>query len=277
MVSSSSAPPTSAAARRRGYRARRRRERRALRKARARPPSRRAAAAPRADHLLTLRRPNGERPAANAGGAALAEGWTDAGGDAAPPRRNGIDATRVRRGPAGEPWFPCDLSDVAEAVRVREGAELLQALVLDLPDALARDVEGPPDLVERPWVLAVEAVAKLEHAALAQRERAEDARQRHLAHVHLGDLVRERLRVVGDEVAELRLLLVPDRLLERDRRLGAPPDLRDLVRGEAEIATDLARRRLTAELGAQLAFGAEDLVQLLDDVDGHPDRAAHVG
>ena len=35
--------------------------------------------------------------------------------------------------------------------------------------------------------------------------------------------------------------------------------------------------RLAAELGAELALGADDLVQLLDDVDGHPDRARLVG
>ena len=40
---------------------------------------------------------------------------------------------------------------------------------------------------------------------------------------------------------------------------------------------DLGGRRLAAALGAQLALGAQDLVQLLDDVDGHADRARLVG
>ena len=40
---------------------------------------------------------------------------------------------------------------------------------------------------------------------------------------------------------------------------------------------DLDRRRLAAALGAQLALRAQDLVQLLDDVDRHADRAALVG
>src|SRR5205809_717698 len=79
---------------------------------------------------------------------------------------------------------------VAQLDRVREGPQLLQALVLDLPDALAGDVERPPDLVERSRMLAVEAVAGL-----------------------------------------------------------AP------------------------ELGAELALGPDDLVQLLDHVDGHANRA----
>src|SRR5436189_1061644 len=58
------------------------------------------------------------------------------------------------------------LSDVAQLLRVGERAQLLQALVLDLPDSLARDVERAADLVERSGVLAVQPVAKLEHPAL---------------------------------------------------------------------------------------------------------------
>ena len=65
-------------------------------------------------------------------------------------------------------------SDVAKLDRVGEGAKLLQALVLDLPDPLAGDVERPADLVERPRMLAVEAVAQLEHRRSRLRERAED-------------------------------------------------------------------------------------------------------
>src|SRR5436189_1770106 len=45
--------------------------------------------------------------------------------------------------------------DVLERLRFCERAELLQALVLDLADPLARNVERPPHLVERARVLAV--------------------------------------------------------------------------------------------------------------------------
>src|SRR5213080_5279900 len=40
---------------------------------------------------------------------------------------------------------------------------------------------------------------------------------------------------------------------------------------------DLVVRRLAATLGAELALRAHDLVQLLDDVHRHPDRARLVG
>ena len=46
---------------------------------------------------------------------------------------------------------------------------------------------------------------------------------------------------------------------------------------QVELLADLRRGRLAAELAAQLPLGAHDLVQLLDDVDGHADRPRLVG
>src|SRR3954468_23685858 len=56
---------------------------------------------------------------------------------------------------------------VSELLRLGEALKLLQRLVLDLADPLARHVERAADLVERPRMLAPEPVAQLEHAALA--------------------------------------------------------------------------------------------------------------
>src|SRR5215216_1606957 len=134
------------------------------------------------------------------------------------------------------------LAYVAQLLRLGEALQLLERLVLDLADALARDVERPPDLVERARVLAAEAVAQLEHAPLAVREVLERLAQRLLGEDLGRALVRRLGALVGDELAELRLLLVTDRLLQRDRGLrGAldridllgldPGDLRDLLRG----------------------------------------------
>ena len=127
------------------------------------------------------------------------------------------------------------LGYVAKLLAVRQSAELLQALVLDLPDPLARDVERAADLVERPRLLAVEPVAHLEDPLLPRRERAEDLLERVPAKRLLGRLLRQRRRLVGQEVPELGLLVVADRLLERDRQLRAAPDLLDLVGGQVEV------------------------------------------
>src|SRR5439155_24566303 len=164
-------------------------------------------------------------------------------------------------------------SDVAQLDRVREGTQFLQALVLDLPDALAGDVERPADLVQRPRVLAVEPVAELEHLTLPARERAEDLAQGFLAHRDLGFLVSQRQVRIGEEMPELRLVLVADRLLERHRRLRAAADVLHLFSRQLEVLADLGGGGLAAELGAELPLGADDLVQLLDHVDRHANRA----
>src|SRR4029079_3433139 len=176
------------------------------------------------------------------------------------------------------PLFAAENSgDVAKLGGECERTQLLQALVLDLPDPLAGDVERLPDLVERPRLLAVEPVAELEHAPLAVRERLQDRAQRLVAERLLGLLVGQRHRLVGEEVPELGLVLVADGLLERDRSLRAAPDLVVLLRLQVELQTYLDRAGLATELGAQGPLRAHDLVQLLDDVHGHPNRAGLVG
>ena len=53
---------------------------------------------------------------------------------------------------------------------------------------------------------------------------------------------------------------------------SAPPH-----RARVDVAGDLGRRRLAAQLAAQLALRAHDLVQLLDDVHRHANRPRLVG
>ncbi len=185
---------------------------------------------------------------------------------------------RRRHGRAvyAEPVGRVPLGDVADALGIGERAELLQPLVLDLPDALARDVECASHLVERSRLATVEPVPQLEHHALPLREVVQDRAERLTLQRRLGELVRERGRLVGEEVAELGLVVVADGLLERDRHLRATTNLLDLVRRHLDVARDLVDRRLPTELGAELALGAHDPVELLDDVHGHPDRPALV-
>src|SRR6185369_7242148 len=80
-----------------------------------------------------------------------------------------------------------------------------------------------------------------------------------------------------DKLAELGLLLVADRLLERDRRLRGALDRLDLVGRDARVVGDLLGGGLAAQLRDELALGAADLVELLDDVDRDADRARLVG
>ena len=92
-----------------------------------------------------------------------------------------------------------------------------------------------------------------------------------------GQLERRLGRLVLDEVAQLGLLLLADRLLQRDRLLGHAQDVAHLARRALELAGDLLRRRLAAELLDELALDVHDLVELLDHVDRDADRPALVG
>src|SRR5207244_4165383 len=103
-------------------------------------------------------------------------------------------------------------------------------LIFDLPDPLAGDVEGASDLVERAGVLAAEPVAQLEHAALAVREILERLAKRFLGQDLGRPLVGRLGPLVGDELAKLGLLLITNRLLERNRRLRRALDRIDLLR-----------------------------------------------
>src|SRR4051812_18471413 len=62
---------------------------------------------------------------------------------------------------------------VLEALRLGQGLELLQRVVLDLPDPLAGDAERAADLLERARLRPVEPVAELDHAPLPRRQRRE--------------------------------------------------------------------------------------------------------
>src|SRR4051794_3986343 len=165
------------------------------------------------------------------------------------------------------------LCNVAQLLRLGQALELLQRLVLDLADPLARHVERPPDLVQRARVLAPEAVTELQHAPLAVAEVLQRLAERLLREDLRSALVRRLGPLVGDELAELGLLLVADRLLERDRRLRGALDRVDLLRIDPRDLGDLLRRGLAPELRDELALRPADLVQLLHDVHGDPDRA----
>jgi hypothetical protein len=120
----------------------------------------------------------------------------------------------------------------------------LSGVVLDLADALARHVERTTDLLQRVRAGAGEAEAHLDDLALALGKRLERA-----AHVLtpqvLGRHLERRLgRLVLDEVSELGLLFLADRLLERDRLLGHPQDVADLAHRRLQLGGDLLGRRL---------------------------------
>src|SRR3954451_17695855 len=175
---------------------------------------------------------------------------------------------------------PCQetyLRNVTKLLRFGERLELLERLVLDLADPLARHVERAADLVERARVLAAQAVTKLEHAPLAIAQVLECLAEGFLREDLGRPLVRRLSPFVGDELSELRLLFIADRLFQRDGCLRGALDRIDFLRVDARRLGDFLGGGLTAKLGHELALGAADLVQLFDDVDRDADGARLVG
>src|SRR3979409_1121335 len=77
-----------------------------------------------------------------------------------------------------------------QRLRLREGGELANRVLLDLPRALAGQVEDLAHLVERPWRLPVQAVAELDDSALTVGEVLERLLERVLGHVVHGRVER---------------------------------------------------------------------------------------
>jgi hypothetical protein len=77
---------------------------------------------------------------------------------------------------------------------------------------------------------------------------------------------------VRDQLPELRLFLVTNGLRQRNRRLRRAPDRLDLVRLDPGHVGNFLDCRLAPEADHELALRSTDPVELLDDMDGDPDR-----
>src|SRR5918995_414555 len=168
---------------------------------------------------------------------------------------------------------PYRLHAVAQALRLGERLELLERVVLDLPDALAGDAERLPDLLERARLRSVESVAQLDHAPLPLGQRLQRELDVLAAERERGRVERRLRLLVGHEVAQGGVLLFADRLLERNRELRHAQDLANLLRVDLQLLGDLLGKRLAPEALHELALHVHDLVELLDHVHGNPDRA----
>ena len=133
-------------------------------------------------------------------------------------------------------------------------AQLAQRLRLDLADPLAGHVELLADLLERAGTPVLEAEPELQHAPLAAGERVEDRLDLLLEQLMRGGLGRRQRAAILDEVAEVGVLLLTDRRLQRDRLLRDLDDLADLLGRDLDLLAlrhrlgDLLDRRLATEL-----------------------------
>src|SRR5436190_14410670 len=153
-----------------------------------------------------------------------------------------------------------------ERDEIAKRAEPCERLTFELPDALTRQVELVPDRLERPR-LALEPEAQLEDPPLAFRQRVERLAHTLAAQRLLGLLEWIRGFAVGEQVAEITLVVGADGLVQRDRRLRGAERLVDVLHRQTGRLRELFLRRLAAELDLEPARGARQLLLALADVD----------
>src|SRR4029079_17215372 len=167
--------------------------------------------------------------------------------------------------------------DVGRRLRGQRGelaerGESAQRLSLELPHALARQVQLVADRLERPR-LALEAEPQLEDPPLALGKGIERAPDTLAAERLPGCVERVDCLTVGEEVAELSLVVCADRLVQRDGRVGGAHGLLDVLERQSGRLGQLLLRRLASELDLEPPRGAGELLLALDDVHRDADRA----
>src|SRR5829696_3065580 len=163
-----------------------------------------------------------------------------------------------------------------EAGEIAQRREPRERLALELADALPRQVELVADRLQRPG-LALEAETQLEDAPLALRKRVERPPDALLAQRLLRLDERVGGFAVGEEIAELALVVRAHRLVERDRRVRGAERLVDVLDRKAGGLGELLLRRLAAEFDLEAPGGTRELLLPLDDVDRDSDRPRVVG
>ena len=122
-----------------------------------------------------------------------------------------------------------------------------------------------------------EAEAQLDDLAFAVCKAVEDL-VKLLSEHRLGSCLRRSDSAgILDEVAELGVLFLADRRLERDRLLGDLLDLADTFCRHVHLLADLFRCRVATQILQELALDTDELVDGLDHVDRNADRACLVG
>src|SRR6187200_1271106 len=177
--------------------------------------------------------------------------------------------------PRGYPRPRLLLRQVELEVRC-DRAKLAQRARLELADALARDPETRPDLLERLRLLAVEPEAEREHLAHARVEAVERANEFAVSHrVGSRQLWPVGLRVL-DQVAVERLA-VADGRLEAHRLFDELQQILHLLDRQLGRLGELGDRRLAVELLRQHPARAHQAAHLVGHVHREADDPALVG
>src|SRR6266542_1097100 len=165
------------------------------------------------------------------------------------------------------------LQEGLEFLGSRRVAQLAQGFRFDLPDSFPGYVEGAADLFEGVLRAVADAETHLQDLLFARRQGLQDPSRLILEVRHQDRLDWREHSTVLDEVAQMRILFLSDRRLERDRLLRDLHDLADLGDRHVHALGDLLGVGLPSQLLHERARGARQLVDRLDHVDRDADRA----
>src|SRR5918999_123352 len=166
-------------------------------------------------------------------------------------------------------------SDREHVLELRRGAwvaELAEGLGLDLPDALAREVELLADLLQGARLPRDEPETQRQHPSLTLGEKAENAPKILLAQDRGGRLEGRLGFVVGDEVRQLGVLLVAHGLVQREGLGKDPKGLLHLLGFHVRRLRDLVDGGLAIEPVEEVGLRSADAIEGLDHVHGDADR-----
>ena len=178
-----------------------------------------------------------------------------------------------------------ETAPVDEEVQEKLRSETLLSAIAELPEPertlldLARPLGGDTELAaglgERLGLLVTGAEAHLDHVALLIRQARDRVQQRLRAQL-LVDLLVNRGGLERDEVAQRRVAVLADRLVERHDRAIRLADLDHVGQRQVGSRGDLLVARLVPKLRGELALHAAHLPGQLRHVDGQADGAARV-
>ena len=156
-------------------------------------------------------------------------------------------------------------------------AQLAQGLGLDLADAFAGDIELLAHFLQRAGAAVLDTEAQLQHLFLPGRQRAEHIHQLLLEQGEAGSLGGLGGAFVGDEVAQMGVLLLTDGGLQRNRLLCDLQNLAYLIHGHAHFLGDFLGRGVMTQLLQQLTADADDLVDGFHHMHGDTDGTGLIG
>jgi len=155
--------------------------------------------------------------------------------------------------------------------------QLAERLGLDLPHALASDLEDPPDLFERVSVAIAKAISQADNLPLAEGQRFEQPLDLLPQHAVRGRDDRAFRAGIFDEFAEAAILALAHRPIETDRVPADVEHAADFFDWHVGSAGRLFGRRLAPHFLQQSLRNVSQPREHVDHVDGNPDRAGLIG